>query len=367
MTRVLVLNYEYPPLGGGASPVTAEIAEKYVDIGFDVDVVTMAFGDLPKHERKNGVSIFRVPCRRTSESSCTPFEMATFLPAGLIKSCELIRKHEYQFIHSHFIIPTGIISFILQKMYSIPYIITAHGSDVPGYNPDRLDHLHRFIKPVWGKILSSAYSITVPSRYLSTLIKETKPSISPEIIPHGIQYEEYSPNKEGEQFIFLTSRLFKRKGIQYVLDALPHCENNWEVIIAGDGPFRPQLEEKADGVSQEITFTGWISEDELIDYYNRAEIFIFPSTRESFGMVLLEAMSAGTSVITNDEEPMRDIIGESGITVDVTDEQALAKSIDKMISDGEMRTNLQNIGRSRVQQRYNWDRIVKEYVSVTPN
>jgi glycosyltransferase involved in cell wall biosynthesis len=72
--RILVLNYEFPPLGGGASPVSYEIAKEYAKKGHQVDVVTMGFKGLPKEEKKEGMRIFRVPCIRLKKEICHPWE-----------------------------------------------------------------------------------------------------------------------------------------------------------------------------------------------------------------------------------------------------------------------------------------------------
>ena len=151
MKRVLVLNYEFPPLGGGASPVSYEIADGLSKIvipaeagiqstaAFDIDVVTMGYKGLPKYEEVNkNFRIHRVKCLRSKKELCHPREQLTYLFFGYFKCKELLKKNKFDICHCHFIIPTGVLAMKLKKKFGLEYIITSHSSNVLKTQPSMI-------------------------------------------------------------------------------------------------------------------------------------------------------------------------------------------------------------------------------------
>ncbi len=145
--KILLLNYEFPPLGGGASPVSYEIAKRFVNTGHNFDAVTMGFRGLPPFEIKDGINIYHVKCWRSKKEISHPREQLTYIISAVRFLKTHLRQNSYDINHTHFIIPTGIISLWLKKQHNLPYIISSRGSDVPGFNTDRFVFLHKFTKP----------------------------------------------------------------------------------------------------------------------------------------------------------------------------------------------------------------------------
>jgi glycosyltransferase involved in cell wall biosynthesis len=143
--KLLCINYEYPPIGGGGGVVSQGLAEALVQHGYSIDVVTSGMRDLPCYEEKNGVRIHRVRCIRRYRHYVTLPEMCTLILPLYRKALELIGKNHYDLNHTHFVVPSGIVSYLLRKQTGLPYLITAHGSDIPGYNPDRFNFAHLLI------------------------------------------------------------------------------------------------------------------------------------------------------------------------------------------------------------------------------
>jgi glycosyltransferase involved in cell wall biosynthesis len=162
--NVLMLNYEYPPLGGGAAPVTRSLSEELVRQGHEVDVVTMGYRSLPEEEVLNGVHIYRMKGIRKKIEMCTFPEMLVYCLSAARFLPELMKEKDYDINHTHFIIPTGAVSRVFYK--KLPYVITSHGSDVPGYNPDRFRYQHTLLRPFSKTILNRAGYIISPSTHL---------------------------------------------------------------------------------------------------------------------------------------------------------------------------------------------------------
>ena len=108
--KILVLNYEFPPLWWGAAPVSYDIAKAYVDAWYVVDVVTMGFWDLRQYEEKDWIHIYRVKCIRKKKEVCQWWEQLTYIFSWYYKIKGLLKEKKYNFCHCHFILPTWIVA-----------------------------------------------------------------------------------------------------------------------------------------------------------------------------------------------------------------------------------------------------------------
>jgi glycosyltransferase involved in cell wall biosynthesis len=118
--KVLMLSYEFPPLGGGGAKVVYGLTKEMAKLGHEVDVVTMGFKDLPKNEKLNGANIYRVPCLRTRESICSTPEMLSYALSAVPFAIRLIKSKHYNINHTHFIFPDGFVSYLLKKITKLP-------------------------------------------------------------------------------------------------------------------------------------------------------------------------------------------------------------------------------------------------------
>ena len=244
--RILMLNYEFPPLGGGASPVSYEIAKGYVKLGHSVDVVTMSYKDLKKYEVIDGINVYRVPCLRSKKEICHPYEMFSYIISAKKFLKNHLKKNKYDINHTHFIIPTGFISLWLKKDYQLPYILTSHGSDVIGYNK-RFKYFYPFLINNWKKIIKEAKYVTTPSNFLQNEIKKHTINGNFIVIPNGIDPNKFKPLKK-QNLILIVSRLFENKGVQDIIEAVSDNElkqklekGNWKISIVGEGPYKTFL------------------------------------------------------------------------------------------------------------------------------
>ena len=161
--RILMMCYEFPPIGGGGAGVVRGLSAQLVRMGHEVDVVTMRYRGLPKRELVDGVDVHRVPCVRLSTSWCTMAEQATYLATVVPYAVKLARRRYYDINHTHFIFPDGLAAMSLRRIVGLPYMITSHGSDVPGFNPHRFLLAHRTLAPVWRQVVAGAEQIVCPS------------------------------------------------------------------------------------------------------------------------------------------------------------------------------------------------------------
>lgn len=329
--KILVLNYEYPPIGGGASPVSKELAEAYVKLGHDVTVLTMAFRGLPHFEDINGVKIIRVKCIRKKKAICHPWEQLTYIWSAYRYLQNLNIKFDY--IHAHFIIPTGVVGVWFAKKTNTKLIITAHGSDVIGHNNSRFKLLYTILKRPWRSIVCNSTKVVAPSDYLIRLMQKTEPNGHYFMIPNGVDKDIFLPLVKKKK-ILLMSRLQKTKGIQDVISALYKIKTElkfWEVNILGDGPYKDTLQSQVRECQLEdiVYFRGWIENksEEHLKFLGEADIYISASTIENCPMSVLEALSAGCKLILSDIPAHRQLINDDRVFFDCNNIDALCEKI----------------------------------------
>jgi glycosyltransferase involved in cell wall biosynthesis len=363
--RILTLCYEFPPLGGGGSRVAHGLARELVRLGHQVDVITMGRSHLPPLRDEDGVQVHRVPCLRRADPVCTGPEAFVYLLAALPKALELTRRHRYDLNHTHFIFPDGVIAWLLWRARRLPYVITAHGSDVPGFNPHRLKRAHQLLAPAWRAVVRDAAQLVSPSETLRALIRRQRGAPEPVLIPNGVDPDRFRTSPHNTR-ILLVSKLFERKGIQLLLRALQGVPLDCPVAVVGDGPYLPVLQRLSVQTGVPTKFWGWLdnASPELTALYQESGIFVLPSQSENFPVVLLEAMAAGLAIVTTRGTGCAEVVGDTAILVPPNDVTALREAIRRLLGDPALRASLGLAARHRLVEHFGWPVVAQRYLDL---
>lgn len=369
MKKILVLNYEFPPLGGGASPGSYSLAQRMSLTGnFDIDVVTMGFKNLPKYEEVNkNFRIYRVKNLRKKKEVCHPWEQATYLFSAWFKCKNLLKKNKYDLCYCHFIIPTGILAIRLKKKFNLPYIVMPHGSDVLYYN-DRFKFIYPFLTNIWKKILDNSEKVILSSNFLKSQILKVYSTFNDKKIfkiSYGIDSIKFVPQKK-KKYIFSSGRLQRAKGFQYLIQAVSQEDLGYEVHIAGDGPMMSELKILAQKSKTKVFFHGWLDnkESEYRNLLEQSTIYVLASEKENFSVALMEAMSAGCAVITSNIAGCPEVIGDTGLLFNSGDILDLRRKITILINNNEQVERLQSLARERIVKNFDWNTVVNEYIDL---
>ena len=357
--RILSLTYEYPPIGGGGSVVAAAVNEELVRLGHEVTVLTSRMKGLPASETVEGVAVVRTACMRQHCHYTTAAELFTTLLPTYRRGAQLIRSFQPEVIHTHFIVPSGVLAWALSRRFDVPYVLTAHGSDVPGYNPDRFEWLHALLGPAWRGILDRAAFVTSPSRFLADLIRSHGYADPIDIVPNGHHPQPHGGGPRRKQ-VLVVARMFPRKGVQHFIEAITGLDNDWEFVIAGDGPHREQLEAQARSAASRVRFTGFLDRATLRSLYESSQILVFPSIQENFPMVLLEAMDAGCAIVTTNAEGCAEVVGDAGLVVPKGESQGIRAALERLMHDPGLVERLSARGKRRA-AILAWPNIVARY------
>ena len=329
--RILTLCCEYPPVGGGGATACQGLAEALVRAGHEVDVVTSAMRALARFEDQNGVRIHRVGGIRRQRHHSTVAEQLTQLIPTYRQAMALMRARDFDLIHCHFVVPGGLLGCLVAQRTGLPYVITAHGSDVPGYNPHRFRLLHRLIRPLWVRIIGRSSALSTPSEFLKGLIA-ARSRHAAAVIPNPFDPPASNGTAAGRR-VLVVARMVERKGVQHLLEALADLRTDWEFWIVGDGPYLKRLKKAAGAASAKVRFLGFVPRTELAALYQSARVFVLPSLQENFPMVLLEAMAAGCAVVTTSAPGCVEVVGDAAAVVEPGNSAALRATLARLLAD----------------------------------
>lgn len=189
------------------------------------------------------------------------------------------------------------------------------------------------------------------------------------VVPNGADVELFASAHpaelpEGRRILFVN-RLDPRKGFRVMVQAFRQLASERPdvvLVVAGDGPERPRVNELPASARKRLVMLGNVAHEDLPPYHAAAELFCAPATgRESFGIVLVEAMAAGLPIVATDIPGYREVVRDDieGVLVPPHDADALADAIDHLLDDADLAKRLAGSGRQRA-QRYSWDTVAKE-------
>ncbi len=368
---LLLLNYEFPPLGGGAGRGTYNLARELARKGYEVDVLTSKAEGQAACEQIEGFTVHRVKSWRKGVHDCGFRGAITFLVFAVPTFLRLTRSKNYIVLHYYFGLPTGMLQWLPGHHRKIPYIVSLRGSDVPGYDTFNtpLQFFHRLLLPVTRSIWNNAGKVVALSETLKDTALEAVPGVDIAVIANGIESEQFynSNNRTGDSGpvqLICVSRLIERKGIQHLLRALQVMQHPVHLTIAGEGNYQQQLVDLAAeyDVADKVTFYGYCPREELVDLYSASDIFVLPTMAESFGLVFIEAMACGLPIIGTRVGGVPDIVLEdNGILVEPNDYLAVRRAIDVLAGDPQRRKTMGDACRRRVTKHYSWLSVAQKY------
>jgi glycosyltransferase involved in cell wall biosynthesis len=364
--KILMVCYEYPPVGGGGGRVVAGLAQELVRQGQRVDVVTMTWRSRQPQETDQGVRVHRVPCLRRHVDRTNILEVLTYIPPAALAVRRLLSIGAPDVVNSHFIFPDGLVVLLAGRGHPPPLVLTAHGSDVPGHNPDRLTLLHRLLRPLWQRVTRKAACVVCPSPTLSALVRRQASALPTSIIPNGVDPAGFQGGRQRQARVLVVSRATRRKGIQHVIRAFVALESDFELHIVGDGPHLPTLRAMAASSLGRVRFWGWLDHGDprLRKLYQTAAIFCLASEVENFPVSLLEAMAAGLAVITTADTGCADVVGDAALLVPAGDIAALREALARLMADPALCQALGRAAERRLNDRFSWSIVAGKYLDL---
>jgi len=338
--RILVLNYEFPPIGGGGGRFSADLCRHLARFGHDVRVQTSRFRGLPAREVHEGYEIFRTWSGRGQAHTCTVPEMAYYLGANLVPALRLATSWRPQVINVHFAVPTGVLAWIIRRLTGTPYVLSAQLGDVPGGVPVQTDHLFRWVKPFTVPIWRDAAAATVPSGEVADLVQRAY-GLSAHVVPNGVELEALNPQPPEVHTpvrLVFVGRFSPQKNLLFLLYVLGKLRDlDWRLDLVGDGPLRRELEDlsRSQDLASRVHFHGWVTPEAATAIMRVGDVLVMPSLSEGLPLVGLQALGLGLALATSDHRSMKDLVqdGVNGFTCPATDAEAFARRLRDLLTN----------------------------------
>lgn len=338
--NLLVLNYEYPPIGGGGGIICKAISEGLAGCGHRITLITTWLNGLPETEKNGEIKIIRLKSLRKNNYRSNPVEMMSWIIKSRKYLGQLCGAEHFDICFAHFVMPGGETARYLKQKFGIPYVVMSHGHDVPWVRPASLFLYHALLYFRLKRICSLSSVNFVQTREMKLNIDRftgKKRSDKNILLPNGCDMNFYTPSdriKNPVMNIIFSGRLVQQKDPLTLLRAISvfsEFTRNFTMNIYGDGPLKKRMERyiSKTNLNDNIILHGKVSMEKMRDAYGKADLVISSSVSEGMSITILEAMSCGIYAMITPASGNTELItsGINGELFDFSDFYGLAEKI----------------------------------------
>jgi len=366
-----MLNYEFPPIGGGAANAHRCLLQQYAgNSDLKVDVLTSAPkpGFLTESFADN-INIYKVGLHKKELHFWRKTEVIEWLFKAKCHYRKMLWENDYDLAHAFFGFPTGWLCY--RTVDKLPYLISLRGSDVPGEHARfKLDY--KILGPVFKAIWKKAAALVTPSEGLKNRALKFLPSVAIDVIPNGADLERFKPaetdNKSDTLRLLTVGRLSVTKRVEILIDAIEimhskGCEVRFTIV--GGGQMLQNLKQIAlkKNLADIIEITGRIDAEDMPQVYRQNDIFISASMQEGMSNAMLEAMASGLPIVTTRCEGAEELIADNGLVVETANAEEIAKAI-RTIADDRQTYKQMAVAARRQAEKFTWNEVASQYTQL---
>ena len=377
--KILMLTWEYPPrVVGGISRVVHDLSRTLLKDGHDVTVVTYKDGDAPYFEDDKGVKVHRVDNFMINPNNFIDWIMQMNFNM-IAKANEIIAKEgNFDVIHAH----DWLVAYAaktLKNSYNIPIVSTIHATEA-GRNSGIHDETQRYINDTEWMLTYESSEVIVNSNYMKGELQRLfgLPYEKINVVPNGVNLSlfngverDYNFRRryamDNEKIILFMGRLVYEKGIQHLIAAMPKILSGYhdtKLVICGKGGMLEELQQQVRqmGIENKVYFAGYMQGKDVQKMYKAADISVFPSTYEPFGIVALEAMLSENPVVVSDIGGLNEIVEHrvNGMKSYCGNPNSIADSILELLYDHKLCADITKRAKNKVRNDYNWSKIAQD-------
>lgn len=377
--KILMLTWEYPPrVVGGIARVVYDLSRTLLKDGHEVTVVTYREGDAPYFEDDKGVKVYRVDNYMINPNNFIDWILQMNF-SMVAKVNELIAEQGgFDVIHAHDWLVANAAKTI-KNSYNIPIVSTIHATEA-GRNSGIHDETQRYINDTEWMLTYESSEVVVNSNYMKNELQRLfgLPYEKINVIPNGVNLNlfngierDYTFRRkyamDNEKIILFMGRLVYEKGIQHLIAAMPKILNSYhdaKLVICGKGGMIDELKAQvsAMGIAEKVYFAGYLNGKDVQKMYKAADIAVFPSTYEPFGIVALEAMLSENPIVVSDIGGLNEIVEhrENGMKSYTGNANSIADSILELLYDHKLCADITKKAKNKVRNEYNWSKIAQD-------
>jgi len=362
----------YPSLGG-VEELVRQLAHEYRRQGMNTIVLVNRWPrSLPAYEEIEGIPVYRLPMRMPEYNLRVRLNYAVAYPWARGRMLQILRRHEIDLLHVQCVSGNGHYAAIAARALNLPLIVTSQGERT--MDAERVYEKSPFINKVMRGLLAGADRLTFCSRNTLEDLESYSGMTFGErgsVIYNGIRLEDFhgaEPHRHARPYILGIGRHVLQKGFDILIEAFAAAGlESHDLLLAGDGPERPELERLARKLLGEgrVHFLGRADRTMAAGLFRGCEFFVLPSRQEPLGIVNMEAMAAGKAVLASRTGGVPEIVldGGTGLLVPPGETAPLAAALRRLAGDGALRERLGAAGRKRV-GLFTWEAVAASYKQI---
>lgn len=368
MKFCMVLEFFVPHYNGGGEHRYHEIAKRLVERGHEVDLLTMKLTGVPDYENIDGINVHHIGPTITNMPKRSNIDFVKYL----LSVIKWLFSHDYDIIDAQAYSPllsSRFVSFFKHvPLVGTIYDTSSSSNDQWIQSSNTAGLMEKFlVKLNFSKI------ITISQSTMNLLINDFGiDNDKIELLYCGVDIPKYDQvpvdNIIKNQIIFV-GRLAPHKHVDHLLYSIKKIQNkipDIKLVVVGKGEEKRRLTELVKDLNLEnaITFKKDLTDIQLISEIKKSELLVLPSTREGFGMVLAEANCCNKPVITYASGGTVEVVENNynGFLIKQEDIEMLTMKIEEVLTDELLKERLGNNGRQKVEQDFDWEKIVDEYL-----
>ncbi len=368
--RILVLNFEYPPVGGGGGRVSAFLAVALARRGHQLLVLTTGIRGTRRREEEAGVEIIRLRTGRRSASRASFLSMLAYVAAAWVKGMLLVRKWKPDVLHAHFAVPTGAAAWLISRLTGIGYVLTVHLGDVPGGVPEKTTAWFRWVGRLTPPIWRRAAAVVAVSDYTRQLARR-RYDVPIGVVPNGVALDgraRHAAPVGSPPVIVFVGRFQPQKDPLFVVEALAEiADAEWRAVLVGDGPLRSQVEERVRqaGLSGRLRLTGWLAPEAADGELAQADILFMPSRAEGLPVVGVQALVYGLAIVGSRVGGLSELIvdGVNGYGLAPDDRDGFVRALRRCLEDRALLAQLK-AGSHSMASEYDVAKVAEAYETI---
>ncbi|MFT4647541.1 MAG: glycosyltransferase involved in cell wall biosynthesis [Glaciecola sp.] len=385
MTRVCVVTSTYSRHSSDfAVPWMRESIKRLIDAGDDVTIFAPSFKGLVSHSI-DGVRVVRfryflAKWEVLTHNEGAPAKISNpllqllaipYTLFGMLAMRSLIHKQDFDVIHVHWPFPHAFFAWAIKRMSSAAVVGNCHGAELA------IGRRKAWVRRVLRWNLNQADQLIANSNHTAEEIYKVC-GRKAHVIPFGttVDLQPLVERNNPIPVILFTGRHIQRKGIEYLIQAIPILLRNRSVqlVITGDGDQRAMLEELTSKLCLEdsVEFKGFVSPDELSALYSSCDVYVLPSVfddrgdAEGLGVTSIEAFLNECPVVATDVGGIVDVVHheKTGLLVPEKNPEAIAAAVTRFLEDQDFAKQMGRAGREFAQEHFDWDRITDQIQDV---
>jgi glycosyltransferase involved in cell wall biosynthesis len=373
--RLLMLNNEFPPLGGGTGTVNQAMLQYFSRVpDLEIDLVTSAMGS--QFERQvfsDRITLYRVPVRNKNIHHSSNRELIEYFVRGFFFATKLQRRRPYNLCFAWSGVPAGAIALLLRRIFGLRYILRSCGPDIPGFER-RYGAMHFFLAPLIRRVWRRADRLVAKSTREIELIHAVDPDVQCWIVPNGVDTEKFKPSAApasgGPLRLLCVGRLIERKGQHHLIAAVKRLVDEGldvtlDLIGTGDAQAANQAQVARLGLGDRVRFHGYVPREKIVEAYGAADLFVLPSYNEGMSVALLEAMASGLAVIVTPTGGTPELVedGVDGRVFPWADVDILSNHLRQLIQDRSQVRRMGAAARARA-AGFSWEVAARQYLAM---